>query len=112
MNNGYSVKSADASGRVWNILDASGGQVGACSSQQEALRIAMLANSGLNKPRAQTIETPSAAENEHKETNKPIAARPQISEWYSPDQRRAPWSVLKRILRLGARRGARSVVGR
>ncbi|MDQ3685259.1 MAG: hypothetical protein M3430_06595 [Acidobacteriota bacterium] len=106
MNNCYSIKSADASGRVWNILDASGGQVGACSSQQEALRIAMLANSGLNKPGAQTIETPPAAENENRAVTKPIAARPQLFEWYSPDQRRAAWSYLKRILRLGARRGA------
>jgi hypothetical protein len=110
MNNGYSVKSADASGRVWNILDASGGQVGACSSRQEALRIAMLANSGLNKPGAQTIETSSAAENENRAVNKPTAVRPQMFEWYSPDQRRVSWSFLKRILRLGARRGARSVV--
>ncbi|HVF27034.1 MAG TPA: hypothetical protein VM943_02260 [Pyrinomonadaceae bacterium] len=110
MNNGYSVKSADASGKVWNILDASGGQVGACSSQQQALRIATLANSGLNKSGAQTIETSPAAVNENRAVAKPIAARPQMFEWYSPDQRRAAWSYLKRILRLGTRRGARSIV--
>ncbi len=110
MNNGYSVKSADASGRVWKILDASGGQVGACSSRQAALRIATLANGGLNKPVAQTIETTSIAENEINVVSKPIAARPQIFEWYAPSPSRTTWSFLKKLLRRGARRDARSVV--
>ena len=104
MNNRHSVKPADASRNVWNIHDASGRQIGACSSREDALRIAALAdiriaglaNSGSGIRGTQACGTSTIAESVNKEYNQAIVPRLQMFEWYSPRQSSSVWSLLKK----------------
>ncbi len=86
MQNSYSIKQAGSDVEIWYVVDTSGNRVGACSSREDALRIAALAGNNTNA----SSETQSAVVPArplpiiNKAIEKPIQQPPPpLFEWYS-----------------------------
>jgi hypothetical protein len=93
MDNSDRVRPADAGGRVWHALDAAGNQIGACSSREDALRIAALAGGAAAPPRGE--ETGRAGPELGQGGLVTPETRPSMFEWYSADLRPSAWARLR-----------------
>ncbi len=109
MRNLYSVKTADAEGRIWHVIDTLGHQVGACSSREEALRIAAFVNRTSNGEEAHSAGPSTPVVDVREEANRFVGNHPQMFEWYSSCQGLSAWALLRRcysrLPRLLRRRG-------
>ncbi len=96
MSAGYSVKPADANNQVWNVLDASGNQIGAFSSHEDALRIVALIKGSANVREEHDGGNPTTARNKIEESAKTVVQQTQELYQTSPQQRETVWSFIKK----------------
>ncbi len=109
MHNLCSVKLADAEGRIWHVIDTLGHQVGACSSREEAMRIAAFVNRTSNGEDAHSAVPSTPVVDVREDANRLAGNHPQMFEWYSSCQGLSAWALLRscysRLPRLLRRRG-------
>lgn len=93
MDDNNRVRQAGPGGRVWHVLDAAGNQIGACSSREDALRIAALVGAGTARVRGE--ETSHAGDGVVKGEGVTPAPRTAMFEWYAASRRPSAWARLK-----------------
>jgi hypothetical protein len=89
MQNPYSIKQASSDIEFWYVVDTSGNRVGACSSREDALRIAALANNN-NRESSETQSTVVSTRRTiiNKAVEEPT--QPLLFEWYSSQRTMPP----------------------
>ncbi len=96
MSASYCVKPAEANNQVWNILDASGNQIGACSSRRDALRIAALVKDGAKVREELRGGTPTTSRNVIEESDKTVLLQTLKLYQNQPHRSATAWSLIRK----------------